>query len=104
MQDGGGVSNTCTDPSAGAGSTCDPSNQFSSRCSCGQLYPEPQRIWPPSERERFMHGQMSGDAGNSLAEPVAAATEIDLTGFKDQTADSGQAEPGIALGNDDWTV
>lgn len=98
--DGGKVSNFCTDPSAGAGSTCDPSSSFSTRCSCGQLYPETQRIWPPRERERFEQS----DTGNSLAEPVAAATEIDLTGFKDQTADSGQAEPGIALGNDDWTV
>ena len=104
MLDGGKVNNLCTDPSAGAGSTCDPSSSFSTRCSCGQLYPEPQRIWPPSEREQFTQQQKLGDAGNYLAEPVAAATEIDFTRFKDQTADSGQAEPGIAFGDGDWTV
>lgn len=104
MQDGGAVSNLCTDPSSGAASTCDPSNSFSTRCSCGQLYPEPQRIWPPSEREQFIQQQKLGDAGNYLAEPVAAATGIGFTGFKDQIADSGQADPVIALGEDDWTV
>lgn len=73
------------------------------------MYPEPKRIWPPNERERFIHEQKLGDAGNYLAAPVAAATEIDFTGFKDQTVDSGQAGPGIAFGDDafgddDWTV
>lgn len=101
MQEGGAVSNACTDPSAGAGSKCDPSSPFSTRCSCGQLYPEPQRIWPPSERNQFIQQQKLGDAGNYLAEPVAAA---DFTGLKDQTADSGQAEPASTLGGDDWTV
>ena len=40
----GNLNNLCTDPSAGAGSTCDPSSGFSTQCSCGQLYPEPQLI------------------------------------------------------------
>lgn len=98
------VSNFCTDPSSGAASTCDPSGPFSTRCSCGQLYPELQRIWPPSERKQFIQQQKLGDAGNYPQEPVAAATGIGFTGFKDQTADSGQADPVIALGEDDWTV
>lgn len=102
-----GVINICTDPSAGTGSACDPSSGFSNRCSCGQLYPEPQRIWPLNERDQFIneHGmgdQKKGDAGNSLVQPVAAANEADFTGFKDQIADSAQA--GLIPGNGDWTV
>lgn len=96
------VSNVCTNPSAGAASFCDPSSPFSTKCSCGQLYPEPQRIWPPKERDRFSHEQKLSDAGNYLADPFATATQRDFIGFNDQTADSAQAA--IAPGNDDWTV
>lgn len=98
---GGTVSNVCTNPES-TGSLCNPSGPFSKQCSCGQLYPEPQRIWPLNERNRFIHEQKLGDAGNYLAQPVAAANEIDLTGFMDQTADSVQAE--IIPGDGDWAV
>lgn len=103
----GNLNNLCTDPSAGAGSACDPSSGFSDQCSCGQIYPEPQRIWPLDERDRFIHehglgGQKKVDAGDYLVQPVAAANEADFTGFKGQIADSAQA--GMIPGNEDWTV
>lgn len=81
---------------------------LSTLCSCGQLYPDPQRIWPPQERDRFteeqrkLGGQIEGEAGNYLAQPVAAAPEIEFTGFNDQTAGSAQAE--IIPDDGDWTV
>lgn len=105
MEPGSAVFNVCADPENTA-KLCNPSGG----CSCGQLYPEPQRIWPLSERERFINEQKKlgglevSDAGNYLAQvqPVAATPEIDFTGFKDQTADSVQA--GEIPGDDDWTV
>lgn len=105
MEPGGAVSNVCADPESTA-ELCGPSS--STGCSCGQLYPEPQRIWPLTERDRFINEQKKlvdlkeGDAGNYLAQPVAATPEIDFTGFKDQNADSMQA--GAVPGDDDWTV
>lgn len=104
MEPGNAVSNVCADPE----NTAALSDFFSARCSCGQLYPEPQRIWPLTERDRFINeqrklgGLKEGDAGNYLSQPVAATPEIDFTGFKDQTADSVQA--GTIPGDDDWTV
>lgn len=101
---GNAVSNVCANPE----NTAALSDLFSARCSSGQLYPEPQRIWPLKERDRFINeqrklgGLKEGDAGNYLAQPVAATPEIDFTGFKDQTADSVQA--GTIPGDDDWTV
>lgn len=99
------VFNVCADPGYTA-KLCNPSNH----CSCGQIYPEPQRIWPLTERERFINehkklgGLEVGDAGNYLAQvqPVAGTPEIDFTIFKEQTTDSVQAEK--IPGDDDWTV
>lgn len=102
------VDNICVDPENTA-AFCSPSGPFSTLCSCGQLYPEPKRIWPLQERDRFINEQKKlgnlkvGDAGNYLAQPVAAATpEMDSTEFVDHTADSVQAE--MIPGGDDWTV
>lgn len=107
MNQGGVVNNICADPEKTA-VLCSPSGSFSTLCSCGQLYPEPQRIWPLKERDRFINenknlgGQREGDAGNYLLQPVAAAPEIDFTGFKDETASSAQAE--MMPSDGDWTV
>lgn len=107
-QPGISVSNVCADPEQTA-KLCSPSGPFSTMCSCGQLYPEPQRIWPLMERDRFINEQKKlgrlteGDLGNHLTQPVAATPEIeDFTGLNDQTADSVQA--GILPGDGDWTV
>lgn len=88
---------------------CSSSGSFSALCSCGQIYPLPKLIWPLQERDRFINEQKRlgnlkvGDAGNYLAQPVAAATpEMDSTEFEDHTADSVQAE--MIPGDDDWTV
>lgn len=105
VQPGSAVFNVCGNPENTA-KLCNPSGL----CSCGQLYPEPQRIWPLTEQKRFIDEQKKlgglnvGDAGSYLAQvqPVAATPEIDFTGFKDQTADSSQA--GKILGDVDWTV
>lgn len=105
MQPGSAVSNVCGSPEITA-KLCSPSGPFSTLCSCGQLYPEPQRIWPLEERDRFINQQKKlggikvGDLGNHLAQPVAATPEIDF--INDQAVDSVQA--GILPGDGDWTV
>lgn len=107
MDQGGVVNNVCADPENTA-ALCNPSGSFSTLCSCGQLYPEPERIWPLEERDRFINenkilgGQKESDAGNYLSQPVAAAPEIDFTGFKDEIASSAQAE--MMPSDGDWTV